>query len=428
MTNNGGAAARELTPPDLLMAAYRTLGGTLNLHRNAAAAVRLAVPSLARVAVLVLAADRQQAQWWMAGHRPAAHPPDHESYGAVACLPSWIGRILADAIGVKAHPVPSGRRFLPDGTEHDGHGMVVTLSCAYQCQGVLVLLRDVRQETFADAHQSVAVEFAAAVSRAVTAAMLYRDQVQVADTLRAALMPTPLPYVAGIELAASYRPAREALRIGGDIVHVEPLAEGSALCVLGDVCGKGIDAAVAGNRLRQSLRVLHRVTRQPLDMLNLLNDATFDPDTAEATQFTTVIIGVVRAIPGGGALLRLAAGGHPAPLVVRRTGTVQRVHIGGMMLGAECPATFAEAVIWLAPGESCVLYTDGVIDAEGGPRGEAFGQNRLVALLAEYAGMPAALVAERIDQRTDDWLNRADHDDIAVLVLRAPQPFEASPH
>ncbi|MBG0563764.1 PP2C family protein-serine/threonine phosphatase [Actinoplanes aureus] len=396
-------------PRDLLMTAYRVLGRSLNLHRNAAIAVRLAVPALAGAAVLVLTFD-QQAHWWT---------PDRKGTDVPAELPRWMRDVLAEADGIRARPLPAGRWPLPGGTEHDGHGVVVRLSCAYQCQGVLVLLRGADQPAAADADLSLAARFAAPVSNAVTAALLYRDQVRLAEILRAALLPAPLPSVAGIELASAYRPAREAQRIGGDILHVESLDGESALCALGDVCGKGVEAAVAGNRLRMSLRALLPVTRQPLDMLNLLNEATFDPEGADVTQFATLLIGVVRVLPHGGALVRLAAGGHPPPLVVRHTGVVRAQQIGGMMLGADRPARFAEAVIRLAPGESCVLYTDGVIDAEGGPRGTAFGQQRLVALLTEYAGRPAAVVAERIEQSTSDWLHGADHDDIAVLVVRA---------
>ena len=417
-------------PPgrDLLMEAYRSLGQSLSLHRNAVAAVRLAVPALARTAVLVLACDPQRAQWWMAsGAAPDESPSlsasvsDRDDDVALATLPDWIRVALARPESIRVHPLPPRRRALPGGTEHDGHGMVVRLTCAYQCHGVLVLLRGPDREVFTGTDRMVAVELGAIAARAVTAALLYRDQARVADTLRAALLPAPLPDVDGIEMAAVYRPAREALRIGGDIVHAESLPGGGAFYAIGDVCGKGIEAAVAGNRMRQSLRVLCRITERPLDILSLLNDATFDPDAVEATQFATLILGVVRPRPHGGAEVRLAGGGHPPPLVVSRSGTVNVFPLGGMMLGAESPATFAEGTIRLAPGDTCLLYTDGLIDAEGGPRNKTFGPERLSALLSGYAGMPAALVAERIEQCVDDWLAAADHDDIAALVIRARQ-------
>ncbi|WIM99792.1 PP2C family protein-serine/threonine phosphatase [Actinoplanes oblitus] len=395
---------------DLLITAYRTLGRSLNLHRNGVAAVRLAVPRLARSAALVLALDEREAQWWT--------PSGADEHAAVAGLPGWIRADLADA-GAGMRRLPPGRWVLPDGVTHDGHGVVVRITCPFQGHGALVLLRDGDQPLFAESDLSLVAEFSGAVSRAMTGALLYREQARFADALRATLLPAPLPVIAGLELAAVYRPAREALRIGGDILHVEPRAGGGALCVLGDVCGKGVEAAVAGNRLRQAVQVLRRLTGRPLEMLQVLNDTTFDPDAAEATQFATMIIGVAEALPHGGALLRLAAGGHPPPLVIRQTGTVNTVHVGGMMLGAEHRATFTEANVWLAPGETCLLYTDGVTDAAGGPQGHAFGRDRLAALVAGYAGRSAALLAERIAQRTDDWLASAGHDDITVLAIRA---------
>ncbi|WP_412749972.1 PP2C family protein-serine/threonine phosphatase [Krasilnikovia sp. M28-CT-15] len=421
---NGGPRARDVPAPrlDFLLAAYRMLGQSLSLQRSARAAVRLPVPALAEAAALVLVSGPQWAHWWTTDGRAAAHGPERMPVRSAdvppADLPGWIRAALAVADGPWVRPVRCGRWVLPDGTEHDGHGVLVRLPCDHLCQGVLVLLRCADGPAFDDADRTLAAQYAEPVGRAVTAALLYRDQVRVADTLRAALRPAPLPSVTGLDLATAYRPAREAMHMSGDIVHVEPLADGGVLCIVGDVCGKGVDAAVAGGRLRQSLSILCRVTGQPLDILAVLNDASVDTSSAAATQFTTVVVGSVRATPGGGALLRLAAGGHLPPLVVRGTGEVEAVHIGGMMLGADRPGRFAEAVVWLAPGEACVLYTDGVTEARG-PTGTMFGPDRLAALLTEYATAPAAVVAERIEQRVVDWLSGAHHDDIAILVVRA---------
>lgn len=407
---------------DFLLAAYRTLGQSLSLHRIAGAAVCLPVPALAEAAFLVLATGPQRARWWIRDSRAALSGPERLPVRSADArpvdLPEWIWATLAYVEGPWVRSVSSGRRIRPDGTEHHGHGAVVRLPCDHLCAGVLVLLRDEDRPAFDDADRSLAGQYAEPVARALTAALLYRDQVDVADALRAALRPVPLPAVTGLDLATAYRPAREAIHISGDIVHVEPLADGGALCIVGDVCGKGVDAAVAGGRLRHSLRILRRVIRQPLDILAVLNDASFDGDGSAATQFTTVVVGSVRATPDGTVLLRLAAGGHLPPLVIRRTGAVEAVHIGGMMLGADLPGKFAEAVVWLAPGETCVIYTDGVTEARG-PAGAMFGQERLVALLSEYAGAPAAVLAEGIEQRVADWLSGADHDDIAILVVRA---------
>ncbi|MET0191401.1 MAG: PP2C family protein-serine/threonine phosphatase [Pseudonocardia sediminis] len=407
------------TPPlDFLLAAYRTLGQSLNLERSARAAVKLAVPTLAGTAILAFVTGPQQAHWWTTDGRTAVNGPDGSAGAPQEALPDWIQAALTGADGPWTRPVGSGRWVLPDGTEYDGHGMIVRLACDHLFQGVLALLRDPERLAFDDTDRSLAVQYAEPVGRALTAAVLYRNQVHVADRLRAELRPAPLPSIAGLDLATAYRPAREAMHMSGDFVHVEPSDDGGALCIIGDVCGKGVDAAMAGGRLRQSLRIMRRVGGQPVDILAVLNEASFDADSAAATQFTTAIVGSVRATPDGSAQLRLASGGHLPALVVRRTGAVEAVHVGGMMLGADLPGTYGEAVVQLASGETCVLYTDGVTEARG-PAGAMFGPGRLGALLTEYAGAPAAVVAERIEQCVVDWLAGAYHDDIAVLVVRA---------
>ncbi|MCA2219091.1 PP2C family protein-serine/threonine phosphatase [Jidongwangia harbinensis] len=423
-----GDAETPPAAPDFLLAAYRMLGQSLSLQRNAHAAVWLPVPVLADAVALILTTGPGQAQWWMTDGGTAVDDPDRIPVRwadtAPADLPDWIRTALADAEGPWVRPVDSGPWVMPDGTKRDGHGVAVRLLTDHLFPGVLLLFREADRPVFDAADHSLAARYAEPVSRAVTAARLYRDQAQVADTLRAALRPTPLPSVAGLDMAMVYRPAREAMQISGDIVHVEPMPDGGALCAVGDVCGKGVDAAMAGGRLRLSLGVLRRITGQPLDILAVLNEASFDACGVAATQFTTAVVGSVRRAPEGGALLRLAAGGHLPPLVIRRTGAVEAVHVGGMMLGADLPGQFTEVVVWLAPGETCVIYTDGVTEARG-PAGAAFGQERLAALLADYAGVPAAVLAERIEQCLVDWLTGADHDDIALLVLRA-QPATAS--
>ncbi|MBB2947092.1 hypothetical protein FB565_006860 [Actinoplanes lutulentus] len=184
------------TRDDLLMTAYRVLGRSLSLDRNAVTAVQFVVPVPARTALLVLAVDQRRAQWWTARF-PADPMPDRRGDAATGDLPGWIRAALTPADRSWGCVVPAARRDLPGGAEHQGHGLVVRLSCAYPCQGVLVLLRDEDQEPFPDADRSFAVEFAAAVSRAVTASLLYRDQAQIADTLRATLLPAPLPRVSG---------------------------------------------------------------------------------------------------------------------------------------------------------------------------------------------------------------------------------------
>ncbi|WP_238449793.1 PP2C family protein-serine/threonine phosphatase [Micromonospora sp. 4G55] len=194
---------------------------------------------------------------------------------------------------------------------------------------------------------------------------------------------------------------------------------------LGDVRGRGVGAAVLTGRVRQSLQTLRLVEQRPVELMRLLNRALFDaPDAARRARFTTLLLGTAEPEADGGARVRVAGGGHPAPLLVRADGTTTPVPVGGMPIGAFTTATFAEAEVRLAPGELLLAYTDGVTEARGGPTAmETFGERRLREVLASAAGQPPSAVVDRLLQAVDAWLDGQSHHDIAMLaVCAAPRP------
>jgi serine phosphatase RsbU (regulator of sigma subunit) len=211
--------------------------------------------------------------------------------------------------------------------------------------------------------------------------------------------------------------------IGGDFYDVVRSSGATTTFLLGDVCGKGVDAAVSTGRLRQSVLALRRVENDPVRLLEMLNATMIDASPPDrAPQFVTLVLGTATPLPDGGVRLVLAGGGHLPPLLVRG-GRVEHVDIGGMLVGAVPDARFRACTVDLAPGESCVLYSDGVTEAHGGLDGrQVFGEERLAAVLAGCDVLPAPGIAERIAQHTDRWLSPGYHDDIAVLVLQAPIP------
>ncbi len=141
-----------------------------------------------------------------------------------------------------------------------------------------------------------------------------------------------------------------------------------------------------------------------------------------APRFVTLVFGTATPLPSGGVRLVLAGGGHLPPLVVRGD-RVEQVDIGGMLAGAVPDARFRARTVDLAPGESCVLYTDGVTEALGGVDGrQVFGEERLATVLAGCDVLPAPGIADRVVQHVTQWLATGHHDDIAVLVVQAPVP------
>ncbi|RAO51132.1 hypothetical protein PSN01_04327 [Micromonospora saelicesensis] len=190
---------------------------------------------------------------------------------------------------------------------------------------------------------------------------------------------------------------------------------------LGDVSGKGVEAAVFTGQLRQCLQALHRLESNPARLLRLLNDALLETTQAHGQgRFATIVLGVARPERDGGLTLTMAGGGHLPPLVLRASGEVETVELRGMLIGVVPDPRVGEVTVRLAPGETCLLYSDGVTEARGGRRGdEQFGPERLVTALTGCQRMPAPALAERVEQITCDWLAQGDHDDIAVLALRA---------
>lgn len=240
---------------------------------------------------------------------------------------------------------------------------------------------------------------------------------EVLDLLQRSLEPPRLPRPRGIDLAAAYRPARERFSVGGDFFEVFAAADGGWTFMLGDVCGKGIEAAMQSGKARQTLHALRLLESCPIRLLELLNQAML---AGGEVTLTTLVIGGLRHEPGGGLTVDLATGGHPAPLVLRADGAIETVEVAGMAIGMISQASFGQARIALEPGDALVAYTDGVTEARGGRTGTVlFGPDRLVEDLAPYCGAPAAAIAERISRRVTDWAGQRLHDDLAVLVIRA---------
>ncbi|MFF5173442.1 PP2C family protein-serine/threonine phosphatase [Micromonospora sp. NPDC000089] len=409
-----------------LAAVGEKLGNPLHPDRAAAAVVRLAVPTVADVSVLVLAPRAGRARWWRATRADDEAPAVDSGVLPATDLPAAIAEGLT---GIEPHTVDwlveqaVEAGWLPGLTAREVTARVVPLPGPDAPAGVLLVAR--RATRWYDEHDVDLVRaFAARAGAALTTAVLYRDQAEVADTLQASLVPVEPAGLTGVQWGTAYRPAQASLRIGGDFYGSHPLPDGGSVFFLGDVSGKGVEAAVFTGQLRQCLQALHRVESRPGRLLRLLNDALLETTMANGQgRFATMVLGVVRPRRDGGLTLTMAGGGHLPPLVVRATGAVETVPLTGMLIGVVPDPRIGEVTVRLEPGETCVLYSDGVTEARGGRRAdEQFGQDRLVNALTDCHRVPAPALAERIEQVTCDWLAQGDHDDIAVLALRATGP------
>src|SRR5262249_7309180 len=154
----------------------------------------------------------------------------------------------------------------------------------------------------------------------------------------------------------------------------------------------------------------------PTRLLYLLNRALL---AGGRNVFTTLVLGGLQNARGG-LQLTLASGGHPPPLVLREGGQVKEIGGPRAVVGILPQARFGKTVLILAPGEPCVLYSDGVTEAgrRTGEQEEQFGPARLAACLRDCTAMTAQALATHIEHTVRDWLGRNDRDDLAVLAVR----------
>ncbi|MGW3355457.1 PP2C family protein-serine/threonine phosphatase [Streptomyces bungoensis] len=311
--------------------------------------------------------------------------------------------------------------LIPDGFAGPVGSVIVTPLPGHGVPaGALVLLRSSTEQAFTEGEEVFARLFAARAGAALSAARLYTEQATITGTLMRELLPPTLNRVHGVEYAGGYRAAKDHERIGGDFYDVHPGSDPTqeSLVVLGDVAGKGLDAAVLTGKIRNTLHALLPLADDHERVLNLLNGALI---SSHSTRFATLVLASVRR-RGGRVQVRLTSAGHLPPLIVRADGTVEEVATGGTLVGVLPTVATNTVRTVLEPGETCLLYTDGITEARGGPLGdELFGEHRLRRALAECAGMPAEAVVERVQMLTAQWLGAGRHDDMALVAISAPK-------
>ena len=277
--------------------------------------------------------------------------------------------------------------------------------------GVLVMLRRANAGFSAD-DVSFGQRIAARASLALDSARLYEETARVASVLQQHLRPPALPDIAGLRVAARYRPAAEHLDIGGDFYDVIG-QHGDWLVALGDVCGKGVEAAAVTGQARQSIRTAAYFDRHPPAVLSALNTVLHQTGS---TQFVTVLCARLRPHKDGThADVDLATAGHPAPLVLRADGRVDQVGVYGMAAGLVAEMRYGAGTLRLDRGDTMLMFTDGVDEARGSAG--QYGMDRLHSLLPAYAGAPPEVVCEAVERDVMEYLDGRPHDDMALFAV-----------
>ncbi|MFB4307278.1 PP2C family protein-serine/threonine phosphatase [Actinomadura sp. GTD37] len=222
----------------------------------------------------------------------------------------------------------------------------------------------------------------------------------------------PRDGVPGIRAAGRCRPARDG--VSGDFIDVFPASGGGWAAVIGDVCGNGAEAAAIAAAAHRAVRRTAGSDLAPRDVLGTFNAAMLS-EMAERERFLTAVYVDLRLRPGG-VRAAVCSAGHPPVLVARADGSVHQLGAGGTVLGVTADPRLAERYVLLQPGDTMLLYTDGVTEAHRD--GEYYGEDRLRRLLRRIGGFPPAAVAELVERAALRFGRPDECDDIAVLALR----------
>ncbi|MGA5285836.1 PP2C family protein-serine/threonine phosphatase [Streptomyces pseudogriseolus] len=236
--------------------------------------------------------------------------------------------------------------------------------------------------------------------------------------LQRSLLPAALPDLPGVETAAYYHTA-SPMELGGDFYDLFPLDDTRTAFFLGDVCGKGPQAAALTSLTRYTLRAAMIQDADPVDDLRILNRALMERYTGDDPRYCTAVAGVFERV-GDTLNVRLASGGHPPALVLRADGTAEYLSTqGGMLVGVLPTAQFVEASTALRPGDTLLLYTDGLTEARVGPGRELYGYDALRSFAAARAPAGSRALVDALTALLRDFGEGLD-DDTALLAVGVP--------
>jgi PAS domain S-box-containing protein len=301
--------------------------------------------------------------------------------------------------------------------------MIVPMIARGRTLGVITFIAAETGRRYGDDDVLLAEELARRAATSIDNARLYEERSYIARTLQQSLLPPHLPEIVGIELAAHYRPVGEGNDVGGDFYDVFDLAGDGWAVVIGDVCGKGANAAALTALVRYTVRAIASPDKPPSEILRLVNDAILRQRSDN--RFSTVVYARVEPTARG-AHVELTSGGHPLPLLVRADGDVDVLGEPGTLLGVVPDPALYDVAVDLAPGDTLVLYTDGVTEA-GAPH-NLLTPEELAQLAARCRGDGAAEIVACLEAAAVEASSGAPHDDIAIVAVRVePVGSELTP-
>jgi serine phosphatase RsbU (regulator of sigma subunit)/PAS domain-containing protein len=432
-----GRAERELPPPDgalravtrridLVTAATRIL--LANAGHSESATMQRFARLLARelAAWLILDVERHQRLRRQLAVGPEDQPSDDLARAVAAVDPSpgsaaWQVHESGSSLLV-AHAEDPGLL----GEASDGVPLLlqlgatsvlcVPLTDGERSYGALTLARLAGHGHFGMADVGLVEELGEQLALAIRADRMLRDRTEIAEALQSSLLPRQPRQIPGVEVAAGHLPATRVRDAGGDFYDIYPARSGWGVSI-GDVCGRGEDAAAVTAAARHAIRVLAHWDSDPAGILRGANEIMMEEEFGG--RFVTASAGHLRWEDGRLHVV-LASAGHPWPVLVRPDGRTQVLPGGGLPLGIFPDAEPAAQEIGLDPGDLLFFFSDGLISACS-PDMSSF-EDHITDELAALGGEPAARVVSRLQDAVLAFCRGQLRDDVTMLALRAGEP------
>ncbi len=412
-----------------MVRASETLMSSLDYEETLRNVAWLAVPDLADWCAVELVDERGRRQQIVVAHRDPGKlelAQRLRQFDPQELRPDrGVGRVLWTGVSELYQDIPD--EVLVSAATSDEHlsllrsvglrsVVLVPLKARGRAFGVMTLVNSESMRRFDEEDLEFAEQVAARAAIAVENARLATDRRQTAATLQHSLLPDVVPRIEGWNVATLYRaaPAAAEVEVGGDFYDFYRSEEGW-IVLIGDVTGKGVEAATLTSLVRHGARFLSRYEHSPSRILAGLNDALREQP---GLWLCTALC--VRLHRGQATI---ASAGHPPALVLRDDGRVREIGAIGPILGAWSGRGSADRTVPIAPDETVFVYTDGVIDTRG--EQARFGARRLRQLLRRHAGSSPEELLSALDAELGCFQVGAQADDTAALALRPAAPPSA---
>ncbi|GIH11534.1 hypothetical protein Rhe02_96010 [Rhizocola hellebori] len=395
------ADLRRQTWLTFLAEASELLAQSLDIKLTMALVPRLVVPRLGQWCAVYLADGPDELALTAAAHTDEALLPELlallEAAYSGALSDRWQDVLRSSSLTVMAAPMD---------------GFLIPLIARGQRLGTLAIGRHPGELRDPD-EIAIAEDVARRAALALDNARVHEERRKVAQTLQQALLPPTLPKIPTMGLGAEYVPAADGIDVGGDFYDVTQFPDGRYLLLIGDVSGKGVQAATVTGLVRDVIRVLVRDGKDLPAVFATLNDTLFE----RRERHCTIALAVLdEADAAGRVRVTTYLAGHDHPVLVRADGTVSTEGSWGTALGLLPRVTCPEAIVILEPGDALIFFTDGVTDRRRGD--DFFGLERLKATAERLADLPAEAMAARLRAAALEFSNEPQRDDMAIMVLR----------